>query len=83
MLFLFANRYILTSLTKNVSTYDILHLITAVSNNLDGFFTTDKKLVEWIGRNKDLFKKLISEDFKFFIFDTKTLNIQIFSFQDL
>ena len=65
VLFLFANKNILGRLTKNVKTYDLLHLLTVISNRLDGFLTTDEKFVEWLKRNRALFKKDVSPDLRY------------------
>lgn len=83
VMFLFANKKILGMLTKNVKTYDLLHLLTAVSNRLDGFLTTDRKFVDWMRRNKSLFEITISDDFKFFLMDLKERKLEVFRFGDL
>ena len=83
IIFLFANKEILKKLTKDVKTYDILHFLTALSNTMDGFLTTDKKFIKWLSKNKDLFKNEGIQSFKFFVIDTEKLEIEIKSFMDL
>jgi len=83
VLFLFANKNILARLTKNVKTYDLLHLLTAVSNRLDGFLTTDGNFVEWLKRNKTLFEKDIPADFKIFLVDVKERELNVLRFGEM
>jgi len=83
VLFLFANKNILARLTKNVKTYDLLHLLTAVSNRLDGFLTTDGSFVEWLKRNKTLFEKDIPADFKIFLVDVKERELNVLRFGEM
>ena len=83
VLFLFANKNILTRLTKNVKTYDLLHLLTAISNRLDGFLTTDEKFIEWLKRNKNLFERDIQPDFKILLMNVKECKLNVLRFNDI
>ncbi len=84
-LFLFTKKDLLQSLTSNVKTYDLLHLATTISNRLDGFLTTDKKLVRWIQANKKHLKKDLEgmPHFKIFLVDPNKKKLEIYSLEDL
>ena len=83
IIFLFSNKNILGSLTKNVKTYDILHFLTALSNRLDGFLTADKKLIEWIAKNKKLFEREDIHNFRFFIMDIEKCSLEDKNFKEI
>ena len=83
IIFLFSNKDVLSSLTRDVKTYDILHFLTALSNKLDGFLTVDKKFIRWVSKNKSLFERENIQNFKFFLLDTKKFSLEIQSFRDL
>lgn len=83
VLFLFANKNILARLTKNVKTYDLLHLLTAISNRLDGLLTTDEKFIEWLKRNKTFFERDILPDFKLLLMNVKECKLNVLRFNDI
>lgn len=75
---LLADKQLLETLTADVRTMDLLHVLSAAFLNTDVLITSDSKLFSWVQGNIELFKGTIQKDFLFVHLDLKTLKLEQF-----
>ncbi len=56
---------------------------TAISNELDGFLTNDRKLVKWVKENKHLLEETLKRNFRFLVINPKEKAPEIYTFGGL